>query len=1171
MPVRLESRAEPIPGYKLIERVGGGGFGEVWKAEAPGGLLKAIKFVYGNIDTPDEDGVRAGQELKALARVRTVRHPFILSLERFDIVDGQLMIVMELADRNLWDRFRECRSQGLPGIPRDELLRYMVEAAEALDLMNQTYDLQHLDIKPQNLFLVHNHLKVADFGLVKDLEGLAASVTGGVTPVYAAPETFDGWVSRFSDQYSLAIVYQELLTGQRPFAGNNTRQLIMQHLQGSPNLEPAPPADRPALARALAKTPTDRFPTCLELIQALKEGIDAVPKLPVEESAPEPVLTHVGPVALADTPDSAPKTQLASAAAVVPGPSSQNLTLASDMEMLVERKRESKPFMAPPKEEERGDGLLFPALVIGLGEVGYQVLKALRQRVRLAADEPELPPTLRLLYIDTDPDSFHNALQAPNAEALSVEEILLARLNRSARYLRPRESLPPLDEWLDTKMIHRIPRNPVTMGIRALGRLAFVDNYRSIVARLRRDLERITAPDGLVAAAQATGLGLRSSWPRVYIVSSLGGGTGSGMFLDLAYVVRARLRELGYVRPDVVGLFVLPPIDDPARQALPLANTYASLIELNHFSAGGETFKARYEPRGSGLKDAEPPFRRIVFRQMLPRAEDPDVDRFIRVLGDYLYRDLLTQLGREADSARLQALAQQGETPAVILQAFGLNVAASAREALVEAATRRLAKLLVGRWGQKKVSDLPSLEDDIAGFLSQHKLDPESVWEQLQTACTRALQRNPVEHFDEWLEPCKELPPGKRLPDPAIVRGFLKQVNQLLGTPGGDTLRVPPVPAALRDAAQAVIRKATAQLSSFVLMFLDQPGFRSARAEQAIRQAGGRLEEWLRQYEQHQEQLGQRVGQTMEKLQNYVAESERAGSGGRLSGYRRLIPLADLIEQLSQFPMMRYEEQLSQRVVGVYLSLRGHLTDLMKEIGFCRSRFLEVQNRLVPPPADGDSDSPPVEEGVEQSLLLPRGCQTFDEAVQYLTETLTEEDLLRLDRTVQGALQEKFPLGLAKLCVAPGDRLRDLLPILLESSRAELVHRLPREDVAELFLEDADPQAGSAQLTAMFAKAVPPLIAQGVRFKEELAIVAAADTPAGREFAEIARRHFPQTRAVFNDNADEVVLYREYVGLNLKDLRQVGELGREAYDMTSAVEHFTPHTRLDITAWREIA
>src|SRR5438128_6136087 len=245
MAVRIESHAEPIPGYRLIERIGGGGFGEVWKAEGPGGLLKAIKFVYGDLQCAGDDGARAEQELKALSRVKTVRHPYILSLERYVIIDGQLIIVMELADRNLWDRFKECRNEGLPGIPRDELLGYMMETAEALDLMNNQYQLQHLDIKPQNLFLVHNHVKVADFGLVKDLEGMAATVTGGVTPVYAAPETFDGWISRFSDQYSLAIVYQELLTGQRPFNGTTMRQLVLQHLQAAPDLSAIPLADRP--------------------------------------------------------------------------------------------------------------------------------------------------------------------------------------------------------------------------------------------------------------------------------------------------------------------------------------------------------------------------------------------------------------------------------------------------------------------------------------------------------------------------------------------------------------------------------------------------------------------------------------------------------------------------------------------------------------------------------------------------------------------------------------------------------------------------------------------------------------------------------------------------------------------------------------------------------------
>src|SRR3954452_18228640 len=253
MAVRIETNAEPIPGYRLIERLGGGGFGEVWKAEVPGGLHKAMKFVFGDLHGMGGDGSRAEQELKALSRVKTVHHPYILSLERYDIINGQLIIVMELADRTLWDRFRECRQQGLPGIPREEILNYMQETAEALDLMNSEFQLQHLDIKPQNLFLIFNHVKVADFGLVKDLGNKgAATVTGGVTPVYAAPETFDGWLSRFSDQYSLAIVYQELLTGVRPCSGGTMRQLVLQHIQATPDLNSLPLADRPVVSRALS-------------------------------------------------------------------------------------------------------------------------------------------------------------------------------------------------------------------------------------------------------------------------------------------------------------------------------------------------------------------------------------------------------------------------------------------------------------------------------------------------------------------------------------------------------------------------------------------------------------------------------------------------------------------------------------------------------------------------------------------------------------------------------------------------------------------------------------------------------------------------------------------------------------------------------------------------------
>src|SRR5881398_2265409 len=99
MALVIASQSELIPGYRLIERLGQGGFGEVWKAEAPGGFHKAIKIIHGSLSGTDFDAAHLNQELKALNRIKTVRHPFILSLERFDIVDGRLIIVSELADR----------------------------------------------------------------------------------------------------------------------------------------------------------------------------------------------------------------------------------------------------------------------------------------------------------------------------------------------------------------------------------------------------------------------------------------------------------------------------------------------------------------------------------------------------------------------------------------------------------------------------------------------------------------------------------------------------------------------------------------------------------------------------------------------------------------------------------------------------------------------------------------------------------------------------------------------------------------------------------------------------------------------------------------------------------------------------------------------------------------
>jgi serine/threonine protein kinase len=262
--------AEPVPGIRLLELLGKSALGEVWRGEDQQGQPKAVKFVAGPLHPFSSDPSQP--ELQALQHVRSVSHPYLLSVEHVEVIGGELVIVMELRERNLAMVLAELQAAGKPGLPRDELLSQLREAAEVLDFMNFQHGLEHLDVRPRNLFLHEGHIQVADFGLVQSLGQRNGALGAGISALYAAPEIFNGRNSRTSDQYSLAITYQELLTGTFPIQGKNARQLMLNHVTVEPNLEALPSSDRAVLARALAKDPDQRFSSCLEFINSLTEG-----------------------------------------------------------------------------------------------------------------------------------------------------------------------------------------------------------------------------------------------------------------------------------------------------------------------------------------------------------------------------------------------------------------------------------------------------------------------------------------------------------------------------------------------------------------------------------------------------------------------------------------------------------------------------------------------------------------------------------------------------------------------------------------------------------------------------------------------------------------------------------------------------------------------------------
>src|SRR5262249_20144744 len=174
--------------------------------------------------------------------IKQLSHPYLLQTHDYDVVDNRLCVVMDLADCTVSDRLQQCKAAGEQGIPIDELLRYIHEAAEAIDYMHGV-KVHHRDIKPKNILLHKGHAKVADFGLARMVASQRLSVTGAGTAPYMAPEVWRRQFSPHSDQYSLAVSYAELRLGRLPFAGTDMYTLMMDHLEGRPNLARIPESE----------------------------------------------------------------------------------------------------------------------------------------------------------------------------------------------------------------------------------------------------------------------------------------------------------------------------------------------------------------------------------------------------------------------------------------------------------------------------------------------------------------------------------------------------------------------------------------------------------------------------------------------------------------------------------------------------------------------------------------------------------------------------------------------------------------------------------------------------------------------------------------------------------------------------------------------------------------
>lgn len=1176
-----EPNAEPFPGYRLIEPLGTGGFGEVWKCEAPGGLFKAIKFVYGNLNSVDGDAARAEQELGALNRIKEVRHPFVLSMDRIEIVGGEVAIVMELADKSLHDAYVECQAAGLVGIPRDALLRYIRDASEALDHMMEKHNLLHLDIKPRNLFLISDRVKVADFGLVKNLERASGSgILGGVTPLYAPPETLNNKITPFSDQYSLAIVYQELLTGQRPFNGKNVRQLAMQHMHDEPELRSLPEAERPVIARALAKDPTKRFPNCLAFVRALYNARPKTSKVTVESTT----ASGNRPKTMADTMEDMLLEQL------------QESVVEPAEEDEAKIAEESLDFSAGEGEGEEVSqlgltvaqpqtGALRPTLLVGVGNFGRQALLELRCRFLDRFGDLSKVPLMRFLYVDCDPEAVKMATQGSPEVALANAAVHHLPLQAAGNYRR--RMLDHLTEWLPREKLYSIPRSFQTQGSRALGRLAFTDNHLRLLTKLRRDLEQASHPDSLYESVSQTGLALRGNVPRIYVFAAAGGGS-SGMLVDLGYSLRRLLNQLHFTDAEVILFLMCGAPNDPATPRQEQANVYATVTELNHYCDPEVPFAAQYGPDAPRLVDAGGPYHCTYLMQLANRTPEAFQDA-VAHLGSYVFHDVTTPLGLRLDKSR-----QSKDRPSPF-RSFGTYAVWFPRGLLLRLAARQTCSRLLEEW--QAIGD-PTAAGEIAAACSRAVEDGglkfEAICAHIQENARLANEGSPAQAMATFLakhEEQSQLTLARE--DPGTwAKQTVAHLQDWFGKAGAEThdsgWRKSRLGRALGAATQQLAQEWDQRLAQIAFELMENHGRRVAAAEDALQ----RLMSFCQESAQRHQALWEAQARKTEQVWSQLAaslESCLAGGGGfSLFGGRSRRVLRGFLEHLAAFARQRLSEEITGAGVQFYLALNGRFEERLRELTFCRQRLRHLQECLEAGnegledttnarfPVDWTPSNTPIPspdtywETIRQSatvrVVLPEGEVDLERAAGRFVSLLTQDQWTLLDQ----ALQERVlgPLGgLHHICVSGGDLLRGLAVPLTTQAAACLGDLLPVTDVAQVEFSVASAERGDIQARAQlhFANAAPMVSGRDPNRQQAYLLVPASE--AGRNLGDQAKEVLPTLQLVRVPGQAFLMFCREQGYLSTAELQYVLRSCQPAYEESASVPALSPHARFDITDW----
>jgi serine/threonine protein kinase len=276
----------PFGRYRLVELLGRGGMGEVWRAYDTGiDRVVALKVLPANFADDQVFQERFRREARAAAGLD---EPHVVPIHDFGEIEGRLFVTMRLIKgRDLQDLLED------GPLPPARAVGIIAQIAAALHAAHRI-GLVHRDVKPSNILVTDEDFAyLIDFGIARTLQETGLTSTGAVigTWAYMSPERLNtGSADARADTYALACVLHEALTGQRPFPGDGLEQQIVGHLTMPPPRpskikDGVPSGLDQVIATGMAKEPDQRYATAKDLAEAARAAL-TTPTGQSSESSP---------------------------------------------------------------------------------------------------------------------------------------------------------------------------------------------------------------------------------------------------------------------------------------------------------------------------------------------------------------------------------------------------------------------------------------------------------------------------------------------------------------------------------------------------------------------------------------------------------------------------------------------------------------------------------------------------------------------------------------------------------------------------------------------------------------------------------------------------------------------------------------------------------------------